>query len=111
MSLLDGRECSATVRATKDLAYYKIDKQQFLILRANLKPAPYKVIRYLKNVIERLRQMNAKIEAFYADPKTSLKEMKKGKTPLWKNGADDRIGAGSRTTQAGTRCAGHSENT
>ncbi len=83
MSLLDGRECSATVRATKDLAYYKIDKQQFLVLRANLKPAPYKVIRYLaKTLCERLRQMNAKIEAFYADPKTSLKEMKKRKDAI-----------------------------
>ena len=78
MSLLDGRACSATVRATENVSFYKIDKTQFSVLRANLKPAPYKVIRYLaQTLVERLRQMNAKMENFYANPKNSLKEMKK----------------------------------
>lgn len=83
MSLLDGRTCSATVRATENVSYYKINKDQFMVLRANLKPAPFKVIRYLaQTLVERLRQMNGKIEDFYANPKESLREMKKRKDAI-----------------------------
>lgn len=83
MSLLDGRTCSATVRAVEDVSYYKIEKKQFMVLRANLKPAPFKVIRYLaQTLVERLRQMNGKIEDFYANPKESLREMKKRKDAI-----------------------------
>tara|TARA_B100000683_G_scaffold265848_1_gene297353 strand:- start:3249 stop:4490 length:1242 start_codon:yes stop_codon:yes gene_type:complete len=83
MALLDGRTCSATVRAVEDVSYYKIDKNQFMVLRANLKPAPFKVIRFLaQTLVERLRQMNGKIENFYANPKESLREMKKRKDAI-----------------------------
>ena len=83
MSLLDGRACSATVRAVENVSYYKIDKAQSMVLRANLRPAPFKVIRFLaQTLVERLRQMNGKIEDFYANPKESLREMKKRKDAI-----------------------------
>ena len=103
MSLLDGRECSATVRATKDLAYYKIDKQQFLICGQSQTSTLQSDSLSRKNVMRKVTADECQNRGLYADPKTSLKEMKKRKDAImeeWRQTA--RIGAGSRTTQAGT---------
>jgi CRP-like cAMP-binding protein len=77
MALLDGQPRSATVSAVDAATLYRIDRAAFTVLRANLRPAAFKVIRTLaRTLCARLREINGSIEEFWADPERSLAEMK-----------------------------------
>lgn len=77
MSLLDGQPRSATVSAVEASTLYRIDRAAFTTLRANLRPAAFKVIRTLaRTLCGRLREINGSIEEFWADPQRSLEQMK-----------------------------------
>lgn len=76
MALIDEQPCSATVTTVERACLYRIDRADFSILRANLQPAAFKVIRYLSEVLcQRLRDTNRLIEEFFADPQRSLKQL------------------------------------
>jgi CRP/FNR family transcriptional regulator, cyclic AMP receptor protein len=77
LSLLDGAPRSASVTVSAAGSAYRVDRASFIVLRNGLRPAAYKVIRYLARVLcDHLRRLNATIEAFYADPQASLKKMR-----------------------------------
>jgi CRP-like cAMP-binding protein len=83
MALLDGRPRSATVTLTESGSVYKLDLQGFALLRSNLRPAAFKVIRYLARVLcGHLRDLNTRIEDFYASPTESLQLMKRRQQQL-----------------------------
>ena len=73
MAILDGSPRSATVTSTGNGDGYRIDRQEFELLRANGNVAAYKVIRNLGRMLcERLRDTNELITSFFAHPDSSL---------------------------------------
>lgn len=78
IALLDAQPCSATILALEPVALYRIDRRAFGLLRSNLHPAAYKVIRYLAETLcKRLREINKRIEDFYSDPAKAIETLKK----------------------------------
>ncbi|MFC2172568.1 cyclic nucleotide-binding domain-containing protein [Acidobacteriota bacterium] len=78
MSLLDEQPCSATVTVLETSSLFRIDRAAFNVLRKNLQPAAFKVIRYLAEVLcSRLRDLNYRIEDFFANPEQSIEFLKK----------------------------------
>lgn len=77
MALLDGQPRSASVSAVEACSVYRIDRAAFTVLRANLRPAAFRVIRTLaRTLCARLREINGSIEEFWADPQRSLERIK-----------------------------------
>lgn len=76
MALLDGQTRSATVTMVEDGTVLVLGQSGFLRLRQNLRPAALKIMRNLARILCRhLRDLNARIEDFYAHPDESLKAM------------------------------------
>lgn len=59
LALLDGTERSATARASETTCLLRIDRDQFELLRRNMKSAAYKLVRaILVNICDRIRSTN-----------------------------------------------------
>lgn len=83
MSLLDGRPRSATVTVSADGTIWRLARSEFDLLRAHLRPAAFKVIRYLAGVLcARLRELDAKVEEFWAHPEQALQTLRKRQAAL-----------------------------
>ena len=63
IALLDGQPRTAHVRATSDVALFRIDRNEFEFLRRNLHGAAFKLIRQIAvTVCERVRKSNSLIQ-------------------------------------------------
>ena len=83
MALLDGNPRSATVTLTADGTIWRLAKADFDVLRGALRPASFKVIRYLATVLcTRLRELDGKLEGFFARPVEALALMRKRQAAL-----------------------------
>jgi CRP/FNR family transcriptional regulator, cyclic AMP receptor protein len=83
LALLDGLPRSATVIAVEAGTVYRVARSDFLLLRNHLHPAAYKVIRNLaRELCGLLREQAERLEAFYAEPERSLKEMERRQRDL-----------------------------
>jgi CRP/FNR family cyclic AMP-dependent transcriptional regulator len=64
LALIDGARRNATIRAVKDTQLLRIDKVEFDFLRRNSRPAAFKLIRAITQVVcARLRETNEQISA------------------------------------------------
>ena len=78
LSLIDSSPHSATVTCTETSTVFHLDNRAFNALRAEHHPAAFKVLRATAPMIcERLRQMNDRIAAIFANPQKSMAEMEK----------------------------------
>lgn len=76
MSLLDGLPRSATVSAVEGSTCWRLARSEFDRRRAAMAPAAFKVVRFLAGVLcGRLRELNAKMEDFWADPARALRDL------------------------------------
>ena len=63
ITLIDGGQRTATVRATSDCALCRLDKKEFDFLRRNLRPSAYKLIKEITTTVcNRLRDTNQLIQ-------------------------------------------------
>ncbi len=91
LSLLDGVKRSATVRCAKDGQAWRIEKNDFEVLRQNFHPAAFKVLHNLGLMMaQRLRDTNARIAEFFDNPGDSLEVMQKRQKQLWEQRLKER---------------------
>ncbi len=73
LALLDRLPRSATVVMKEDGVLYKLEAAGFELLRKQLRPSAFKVIRELAPVMAgRLRDINRRVGEFFSDPEASM---------------------------------------
>jgi len=93
MALLDGSKRSATVRALTEVSLYRIECNDFQVLRSNWNVAAYKVIRNLGlTLCERLRDTNNRLTQFFQNPEQSLQKLQERQKKLWEQRVQERGG-------------------
>ena len=93
MALLDGSKRSATVRALTEVTLYRIECDDFQVLRNNWNVASYKVIRNLGlTLCARLRDTNERLALFFGNPEKSLKKLQERQKELWEQRVQERGG-------------------
>ncbi len=90
LNLIDEAPHSATVTCVEPSTVFHIDAAAFAALRAEGHPAAYKLLRATAPMIcERLRHINERIAAIFADPERSMAEIEQ----LYRTrGADPQAG-------------------
>lgn len=80
LALIDGAPRSAAARAVTPCELLCLDKREFDLLRSQLRPAAFHVLRHLSNTLcARIRETNDQIEELLV---TGRKEMKGGATVM-----------------------------
>lgn len=85
VGLVDGAPRSASVVAATHISLLRVNFSDFAALKAAWNPAAYKIIRNIAiTMCERLRDTTARINDFFADPETSLRQMQERQQQLWR---------------------------
>ena len=93
IALLDGSKRSATVQAITAVSLYRIECDDFQVLRNNWNVATFKVIRNLGlTLCERLRDTNERLTLFFKNPEKSLQELQGRQKELWEQRVQERDG-------------------
>ncbi len=78
LSLIDDQPVSATVTTVNECILYHIEKERFLELRTQLRPAAFKVLRALgPTICNRLRAINARIGEVFSEPQKHMRLMER----------------------------------
>jgi CRP/FNR family cyclic AMP-dependent transcriptional regulator len=78
LSLIDSSPHSATVTCAEACTVFHVDTRAFNALRAEHNAAAFKILRAVAPMVcERLRQINDRIAAIFANPQKSMTEMEK----------------------------------
>lgn len=77
MAVIDGLPRTGRAIAVSPVQLFRLDRQEFNLLRSAGQPAAYKVIRNIaKSLSKRLRDANRKLVLFFNDPEGSLEYLK-----------------------------------
>ena len=81
LNLIDSAPHSATVTCAELCTLFHIDSGAFNELRGAGHPAAYKILRAIAPLVcERLRHINGRIAAIFADPERSMAEIERAHT-------------------------------
>ncbi len=73
LSFLEGKPRSCRAVAVSPCTLYRVDREQFNTLRANLRPSAFKFIRVLSSMLTaRLRDINERMRVLQEDPEGSI---------------------------------------
>lgn len=77
MAVIDGLPRTGRAIAVSPVQLFRLDRQEFNILRSSGQAAAYKVVRNIaKSLSKRLRDANRKLVQFYNDPDHSLEYLR-----------------------------------
>jgi len=77
MAVIDSLPRTARAIAVSPVVVYRIDRQEFNLLRSSANPAAFKVIRNIaRSLSRRLRDTNRKQVQFFGDPEGSMEYLR-----------------------------------